>query len=29
MTEYILTLKIPNAGNKKIYYSVNLTGSDM
>ena len=29
MTEYTLTLKIPNAGNKQIYCSVHLTGSDI
>lgn len=28
MTEFTLRLKIPNAGNKEIYYSVNLTGTD-
>lgn len=28
MTEFTLKLKIPNAGNKEIYYSVNLTGTD-
>jgi len=28
MTEFTLRLKIPNAGNKEIYYSVELTGTD-